>query len=207
MAGRARVAACPTSFGCNSGRSIGPTDGGAPGGVSMDIDRRAFLASCGASRCPACRPRHGGRMGAGCAAQDKIQALVAAYNASGQDLFRTFVASPGNIVFSPYSIGTAMAMALAGARSETEREMARPAAAPGARRDRRCQCRRARDPQRLWQEPDPPRCPRTCGSTAIAASRAPERGWHCPFPAGGSGEECAPAATFHRRPGSSSPTR
>jgi serpin B len=34
------------------------------------------------------------------------------------------MASSGNIVFSPYSVGTAMAMALAGTRGETEREMA-----------------------------------------------------------------------------------
>jgi len=52
------------------------------------------------------------------------RALTAAYNASAHDLFKTFLAEPGNIVFSPYSIGTAMAMALAGARGETEREMA-----------------------------------------------------------------------------------
>src|SRR5512141_2988653 len=52
-------------------------------------------------------------------------ALTAAYNASGQDLFKRFAATPGNIVFSPYSIGTAMAMALAGARGDTEREMIR----------------------------------------------------------------------------------
>jgi serpin B len=54
-----------------------------------------------------------------------IQALTRAYNVSGQALFREFSAKPGNIVFSPYSIGTAMAMALAGARGDTEREMAR----------------------------------------------------------------------------------
>lgn len=52
-----------------------------------------------------------------------VPALTRAYNASGQALFRDFVATPGNIVFSPYSIGTAMAMALAGTRGETEREM------------------------------------------------------------------------------------
>jgi serpin B len=51
------------------------------------------------------------------------RALSAAYNASGHDLFTTFAATPGNIVFSPYSVGTAMAMALAGARGETAREM------------------------------------------------------------------------------------
>jgi serpin B len=53
-----------------------------------------------------------------------VAALTRAYNASGQALFRDFAAAPGNIVFSPYSIGTAMAMALAGARGETEHEMA-----------------------------------------------------------------------------------
>jgi serpin B len=52
-----------------------------------------------------------------------VQALTAAYNASAHDLFAAFVATPGNIVFSPYSIGTAMAMVLSGARGETAREM------------------------------------------------------------------------------------
>jgi serpin B len=52
-----------------------------------------------------------------------LRELTAAYNASGHDLFVKFAATPGNIVFSPYSIGTAMAMALAGARHETEGEM------------------------------------------------------------------------------------
>jgi serpin B len=52
-------------------------------------------------------------------------ALTAAYQASAHDLFTTFVAAPGNIVFSPYSIGTAMAMVLSGARGETASEMSR----------------------------------------------------------------------------------
>src|SRR4029453_4575561 len=53
-----------------------------------------------------------------------VPALTRAYNASGQVLFRHFATGAGNIVFSPYSIGTAMAMALAGTRGDTEREMA-----------------------------------------------------------------------------------
>ena len=59
-------------------------------------------------------------------AADDRQVLTAAYDESGQQLFRLFRAKPegGNIVFSPYSIGTAMAMVLAGARNDTEREMA-----------------------------------------------------------------------------------
>jgi serpin B len=51
--------------------------------------------------------------------------LIAAYNGLGRRLFKEFANQPGNVVFSPYSIGTAMAMALAGARNETEIEMAR----------------------------------------------------------------------------------
>jgi serpin B len=51
--------------------------------------------------------------------------LIAAYNGLGQRLLKEFADKPGNVVFSPYSIGTAMAMALAGARNETEIEMAR----------------------------------------------------------------------------------
>jgi serpin B len=54
-----------------------------------------------------------------------VRALTAAYDASAHGLFTTFAAKPGNIVFSPYSIGTAMAMVLSGARGETESEMAR----------------------------------------------------------------------------------
>ena len=60
----------------------------------------------------------------GVPAQDQLRALTRAYNASGQDLSKSFSATPGNIVFSPYSIGTAMAMVLAGARGETEQQMA-----------------------------------------------------------------------------------
>jgi serpin B len=49
--------------------------------------------------------------------------LTQAYNASGQDVFDQLVAAPGNVIFSPASVGMAMAMALSGARNDTEREM------------------------------------------------------------------------------------
>jgi serpin B len=51
------------------------------------------------------------------------RALTAAYNASGHELFKRLAGTPGNIVFSPHSIGTAMAMVLSGARGESETEM------------------------------------------------------------------------------------
>ena len=49
--------------------------------------------------------------------------LIKAYNQSGLDLFKQFAGKPGNIVFSPYSIGSAMAMVLSGARGDTQADM------------------------------------------------------------------------------------
>jgi serpin B len=61
---------------------------------------------------------------AGTARAQVQERLVAnAYNSTGQALLRHLSAQSGNIVFSPYSIGTAMAMALTGARTTTEEEM------------------------------------------------------------------------------------
>jgi serpin B len=57
------------------------------------------------------------------AAQD-VEALALAYNTSGLQLLQQLAVRPGNIVLSPYSIGTAMAMARSGARGATEAEMA-----------------------------------------------------------------------------------
>jgi serpin B len=63
---------------------------------------------------------------AGAAADDaRIKQLTAAYRASGQELFARLATGSGNVVFSPYSVGTAMAMALAGAGGDTATEMAK----------------------------------------------------------------------------------
>lgn len=61
--------------------------------------------------------------GPGLAAQGDIRPLTRAYNMSGQELLRSLAATPGNVVLSPLSIGTAMAMVLSGARGETADEM------------------------------------------------------------------------------------
>jgi serpin B len=45
--------------------------------------------------------------------------LVASYNATGERLFQDLAKDPGNIVMSPYSVGSALSMVLAGARGET----------------------------------------------------------------------------------------
>src|SRR5262249_61249443 len=75
------------------------------------VGRLALLASLLAA---AVQPTHAG--------QD-VRTLAQAYNTSGQALFQELALKPGNIVISPYSIGAAMAMARAGARGETERQM------------------------------------------------------------------------------------
>src|ERR1700692_3974574 len=59
------------------------------------------------------------------AAEARGTLLARAYNATGQQLFAQFAVAPGNIVFSPYSVGTAMSMAITGARGDTASEMMR----------------------------------------------------------------------------------
>jgi len=56
--------------------------------------------------------------------RDGAVALTEAYNDSGLTLLRQLATARGNVVLSPFSIGTAMAMVLSGARGDTEREMA-----------------------------------------------------------------------------------
>jgi leukocyte elastase inhibitor len=59
------------------------------------------------------------------AAEARVTLLARAYNTTGQQLLGQFAATAGNIVFSPYSIGTAMSMAVTGARGDTASEMMR----------------------------------------------------------------------------------
>ena len=55
---------------------------------------------------------------------DTARQVVAAHNATGWQLYRALREEGKNLVISPWSIGAAMAMARAGARGETETEMA-----------------------------------------------------------------------------------
>src|SRR5262245_32413096 len=94
---------------------------GRPRRILMHRWRTAWIAGCGAAMAAllAALTPDGATAQTGVPAEGR--SLAQAYNASGDGLFKQF--PPGNVVFSPYSIGTAMAMALAGARGETEREM------------------------------------------------------------------------------------
>ena len=53
-----------------------------------------------------------------------LAALVDGHSAFAFDLYRILESESGNLLFSPYSISLALAMVYAGARGETERQMA-----------------------------------------------------------------------------------
>ena len=65
------------------------------------------------------------------AVQQRIQektrrrAVVEGNTAFAMDLYRQLRTAPGNLFFSPYSVSSALAMTYAGARGETERQMAK----------------------------------------------------------------------------------
>ena len=58
-------------------------------------------------------------------ADDELQTLVAGNNAFVWDMYQQLRAEEGNLFYSPYSISLALAMTYAGARGETEQQMAR----------------------------------------------------------------------------------
>jgi serpin B len=57
------------------------------------------------------------------ATASSVQATVEAYNGFAFDLYGRYSAGDGNILFSPYSISTALSMTYEGARGETAEEM------------------------------------------------------------------------------------
>ena len=133
----------------------------------------------------------------GAATQDLSQAglLTQAYNASGEGLFGQF--APGNIVFSPYSIGTAMAMALAGARGETEREMI----AALKQRLKRSEIDAANAAvlstlNGYDRSAVPPTCPSGMRLIDRRCELVPGAGGECPFPARREGELCMAAPKY-----------
>src|ERR1041385_1229755 len=62
------------------------------------------------------------------------QTVVDGNTAFALELYGQLKSSPGNLFFSPYSISTALAMAYAGARGDTEKQMSRVLHFDGAQR-------------------------------------------------------------------------
>ena len=134
------------------------------------------------------------------AGQDAVQKLVEAYNESGQQLYKSLAAKPGNIVFSPYSIGTAMAMVLSGARGQTEREMMAalhqnlPRADIDAANAALLRILNAYD-----TSAQPPTCPPGMNLNGNRCEEKPlqgTRGAYCQFPMQLEGNICVSAPTF-----------
>ncbi len=153
--------------------------------------RRTFLSVCATGAALALLPSDGA------AAQDANQAqlLTQAYNASGEALFKQF--APGNIVFSPYSIGTAMAMALAGARGDTEREMLTAL----RQRLQRAQIDAANATvlsilNGYDKSATGPTCPPGMVTNAKRCESSPAANGNCSFPARREGELCVAAPNY-----------
>jgi serpin B len=126
-----------------------------------------------------------------------VRPLTRAYNASGQALFRDFSAGPGNIVFSPYSIGSAMAMVLAGARGETEREMVTVLHHSLDRMQINAANASAIATLNSYdRSAAPPICPPAMRVRSDRCEAPPTATGGCPFPASRSGEVCVATPRF-----------
>jgi serpin B len=126
-----------------------------------------------------------------------VRALTGAYNASGQALFKEFAAGPGNIVFSPYSIGTAMAMVLAGARGQTEREMIAVLKHSLGRAPINDANASAMSILNAYDKSDrPPTCPSGMTLAGERCEAKPTAAGNCPFPANRAGEMCVATPHF-----------
>ncbi|HLH87577.1 MAG TPA: serpin family protein [Xanthobacteraceae bacterium] len=116
------------------------------------------------------------------------RAMASAYNATGRLVMRTFAQQPGNIVFSPLSLGSALNMATHGARGTTHAEMDRvlsTAGLPGGD---------ARELMRVFDSYDtsatPPQCPPAAKLVGDeCAVPAPQDG-RCPMSAQSSDGQC-----------------
>src|SRR5262245_23092314 len=128
--------------------------------------------------------------------QNKTKTLTQSYDASGPQVFKQFAARPGNIVFSPYSIGTAMARALAGARCETETEMAKVLKHSLGRTEINAA---NADLLRILNGYDRSAEPPTCRAGTLNGQRceaAPASDGRCTFPMRRVAERCVMDATF-----------
>jgi serpin B len=131
------------------------------------------------------------------AGQPDVRALTSAYNASGQALFRDFATGPGNIVFSPYSIGTAMAMAMAGARGNTEREMLAVLQHSLGRMPINDANASAIATLNAYDKSDRrPTCPPGMSLEGERCEAKPTAAGNCPFPANRAGEICVATPSF-----------
>ena len=100
-------------FGCRPSSSVPPGTGGAP---AVSRPRVAETSE----QVPVA-----GRDYSVKAPDEDIKAVVDGNTAFAADLYQRLAADPGNVFFAPHSVSIALAMTYAGARGETEQEMAK----------------------------------------------------------------------------------
>lgn len=126
-----------------------------------------------------------------------VSALTEAYNASGRDLVDQLASPDGNIVLSPYSIGSVMSMALAGARGDTAREMASVLEhSLGQEQIDAASSQVIAALNSYDRSALPPTCPAGMQLTGGRCQTDPDRGGYCPFSTKREGDRCMGGATF-----------
>ncbi len=114
---------------------------------------------------------------AGTADRSGQRALTAAFAAMGSDLYAELSRKPGNFVFSPFSIGVAMAMTLSGARGATEAELAKVLRLPLPRTAMEDACAEAAALLNAYDRSSDPRfCPDGARWSGSACEAAPSGG-------------------------------
>lgn len=90
---------------------------------SMIVILSVFLSACGSTASLA--QSNLGRVMSPNAPADDVQTLTDGNNAFALELYQSLRSQDGNLIYSPYSVSVALAMTYAGARGETEAQMAR----------------------------------------------------------------------------------
>jgi serpin B len=128
---------------------------------------------------------------------DSSRALTRAFAALGGKLYSVLSSKPGNLVFSPYSIGTAMAMAMSGARGLTEKELANVLELPLTRQETEEASSKVLATLNSYDKSsDPHFCPQDSRWTGIQCEAPPTGDRKCRFPMQLAGGQCVGGPTL-----------
>jgi serine protease inhibitor len=132
-------------------------------------------------------------------AQDSVpaSALTEAFNASGRELLGRLSGPDGNIVLSPYAIGSVMSMTLAGARNDTAQEMASVLRHSLGQEQIDVVNGQVRATLAAYDRSAvPPTCPAGMQAIGARCQTSPDRNGYCPFSLHREGDRCVGGATM-----------